>query len=103
MDVTQIIVAFIGIIALILTGIIIPLVKAKTSKSEWETIMIYARAIVSAAEVIYGSKAGQQKLKYAVEHIKAICEEKGIKIDEESIRVAIENAWKDLQLDHKEA
>lgn len=105
-DITDIIVSAIGLVGLIMTGIVIPAlrawVKSKVTNSQWESIKNYALAGVQAAEIIFNAQGkGEEKLDWASDFIEAQCKEHGIEIDMETIRVAIENAWKELGLDHK--
>ena len=37
-DITEIVVAVIGLLSLIITGVIIPLIKSKTTNTQWENI-----------------------------------------------------------------
>ena len=43
---------------------------------------------------------GEKKLEWVSKYIEAQCAAHGIKIDMDTVRIAIENAWKDLGLDH---
>lgn len=101
-DVTDIIVAVIGVIGAILTGIVFPLIKAKVTNEQWQMIVNYAYAGVQAAEIIFNAQGkGEKKLEWVSKYIEAQCKAHGIKIDMDTVRVAIENAWKDLGLDKK--
>ena len=103
-DITQIIVSAIGLIGLILTGIVIPSLrswlKSKFTAEQWDTICNYAVAAVQAAEIMIGAGKGEEKFTWAKEYIEAQCKAHGIKIDMDTVQVAIENAWKSLGLDH---
>lgn len=105
-DITDIIVSAIGLVGLIMTGIVIPAlrtwVKSKVTNEQWETIKNYALAGVKAAEIIFNAQGkGEEKLEWVSKYIEAQCKAHGIKIDMDTVRVAIENAWKDLGLDKK--
>ena len=104
-DITQIIVSAIGLIGLILTGIVIPSLrswlKSKFTAEQWDTICNYAVAAVQAAEILFNAQGkGEEKLEWVSKYIEAQCAAHGIKIDMDTVRIAIENAWKDLGLDH---
>lgn len=102
-DITQIVVAVIGLLGVILTSVVVPLIKSKLTNSQWETILNYALAGVQAAEIIFNAQGqGEEKLRWVSEYITNQCLAHGIKIDMDAVRVAIENAWKDLGLDKKE-
>ena len=98
-DVTQIVVAVIGLLSVILTSVVVPLIKAKLSQEQWTTLMKYAIAGVQAAEIIFGAGNGEQKLEWAIKYIQDEAKSHGITFDPQSIRVAVENAWKQLGFD----
>lgn len=101
-DITQIVVAVIGLLGIIITSVIVPLIKSKLTNSQWETILNYALAGVQAAEIIFNAQGqGEEKLRWVSEYITKQCTAHGIKIDMDTVRVAIENAWKALGLDKK--
>lgn len=103
-DITQIVVAVIGLLGIIITSVVVPLIKSKLTNSQWETIKNYALAGVQAAEIIFNAQGkGEEKLEWVTEYIENQCKAHGIEIDMDTVRVAIENAWKDLGLDKKHA
>ena len=96
-DVTDIIVAVIGVIGAILTGIVFPLIKAKVTNEQWQMIVNYAYAGVQAAEIIFNAQGqGEAKFEWVADYIEQRCAEHGIKIDADTIKVVIENAWAEL-------
>ena len=99
-DITQIVVAVIGLLGLVVTSVLVPLIRTKINAEQWDTIYNYAVAAVQAAEIIIGAGEGEEKVAWAKEYIEAQCKAHGIKIDMDTVQVAIENAWKDLGLDH---
>ena len=102
-DLTQIVVAVIGLLGVILTSVVVPLIKSKLTNSQWETILNYALAGVQAAEIIFNAQGqGEEKLRWVSEYITNQCLAHGIKIDAETVRVAIENAWNQLGLNRKQ-
>ena len=102
-DITQIVVAVIGLLGVILTSVVVPLIKSKLTNSQWKTILNYALAGVQAAEIIFNAQGqGEEKLRWVSEYITNQCLAHGIKIDMDAVRVAIENAWKSLGLDKKD-
>ena len=99
-DITQIVVAVIGLLGLVVTSVLVPLIRTKINAEQWDTIYNYAVAAVQAAEIIIGAGNGEEKFAWAKEYIEAQCKAHGIKIDMDTVQVAIENAWKNLGLDH---
>ena len=99
-DITQIVVAVIGLLGLVVTSVLVPLIRTKINAEQWDTIYNYAVAAVQAAEIIIGAGKGAEKFAWAKEYIEAQCKAHGIKIDMDTVQVAIENAWKSLGLGH---
>lgn len=102
-DVTEIVVALIGLMSLVITSVIVPLMKSKLTNTQWQMVRTYALAGVQAAEILIGSGKGKEKLDWATQYIKEQCKTHGIKVDESTVRVAIENAWNQLGLNHANA
>lgn len=101
-DITQIVVAVIGLLGIIITSVVFPLIQSKLTNSQWETIKNYALAGVKAAEILFNAQGkGEEKLEWVTKYIESQCKAHGIEIDMDTVRVAIENAWKDLGLDKK--
>ena len=101
-DITQIAIGVIGIISAIVTGVVVPLIKSKMTNEQWNAIKNYALAGVQAAEILIGAGNGIKKFEKAKQYIEKQCAAHGIKIDTDTIQIAIENAWKDLGLDQKQ-
>lgn len=101
-DITEIVVAVIGLLGIIITSVVVPLIKSKLTNSQWESIKNYALAGVQAAEILIGAGNGAKKFEEAKKYIEKQCAAHGIKIDTDTIQIAIENAWKELGLDHEE-
>ena len=101
-DITQIVVAVIGLLGLVVTSVLVPLIRTKINAEQWDTIKNYALAGVQAAEIIIGAGNGVKKFEEVKKYIEKECAAHGIKIDMDTVRIAIENAWKDLGLDHSD-
>lgn len=100
-DITQIVVAVIGLLGLVVTSVLVPLIRTKINAEQWDTICDYAVAAVQAAEILFNAQGkGEEKLEWVSKYIEKECAAHGIKIDMDTVRIAIENAWKDLGLDH---
>lgn len=100
MDITDIICAMLTILASIITVIVIPYIKAKTTETQRNRITEYVKVAVQAAEQLFpnldGEKMGDEKLKYVAEFL----ESKGITFDvddvTDEIRLMIEGAVKEF-------
>lgn len=92
-DMTQIILAIIALLSAIVTGFLIPLLKAKLlsensklSKTQQDLLMLAVTTAVTAAEQLYRSDEGQQKKAYVL----AILKQQGFDVDSAAIDAAIE-------------
>ena len=103
LDLTQIVVALIGLIGLVITSVIVPLIKSKLTDAQWQMVRAYAIAGVQAAEIIFNAQGqGEAKLRWVSEYITNQCLTHGIKIDADTVRVAVENAWNQLGFNRNE-
>ena len=93
-DVTQIIVAVIGLIGLVLSTVLVPLLRAKATKEQWDNAMFWVKLAVQSAEQIYNQQGmGEAKKKYVEEFLK----NHNITLDPAQIDVAIEAAVQQLK------
>lgn len=96
-NITQIVIAVIGLISIVITTLIAPLIKAKTTTTQWANIVSWTQTAVQAAEVIYrGPGRGEEKRDYVLDWVSAEAAKRGMKIDTDTIRAALENAWKQM-------
>ena len=101
-DVTNVIISIVGVIFAVMVYVIFPLIKSKVTNEQWQSICNYALAGVQAAEILIGAGNGAQKFEKAKDYIEQQCAAHGIKIDADTVQIAIENAWKALGLDQKQ-
>ncbi len=101
-DVTDIVIATIGILAAFVTVKLIPLIKSKIGEKQFFQMLQMADVFVRAAEQLYpiisGSdeKTGPIKFDYAFAELKKFLEARGIKFSDAEIKAAIESAVKEL-------
>ena len=93
-DMTQVIVALIGLAGVVLSTVIIPLVRAKTTKQNWDNAMFWVKLAVQSAEQIYTGTGMGEKKKEFVEKFLA---EHNIQLDSAQLDVAIEAAVKEIK------
>lgn len=92
-DITTIIEAAFALIAVVITAIVIPYIKSKTTVAQQEQINSWVRIAVAAAEQIYiGSGRGVEKKAHVISFLKS----KGITVDAESVDLMIESAVYEL-------
>jgi len=95
MNIEIIIKIIIPILGAIITYLIVPLIKQKTTKEQRENIYFWVKVAVQAAEMIYKEK-GQGKLKK--EYVVTFLQSKGMNITMQELNVLIEAAVKELNI-----
>ena len=92
-DITPILEAVVSLIAVVITVIVIPYIKSKTTVEQQQEISAWVKIAVSAAEQIYkGIGRGEEKKEYVLNWLA----EKGIKIDANELDAMIESAVYEL-------
>ena len=92
-DITVIIEAVIALIGVIITAIVIPYIRSKTTVAQQQQINNWVKIAVAAAEQIYiGTGRGTEKKA----HVIAFLNSKGVTIDVESVDAMIESAVYEL-------
>lgn len=93
-DITQIIVAVIGLLGALITTVLIPYVRAKTTQAKWDNAMYWVKLAVEGAEKIYKDQGlGKMKKQY----VEKFLADHNVKLDPEQIDVAIEAAVLQMQ------
>lgn len=88
-DITPFVEAVFTLLALAITGILIPYVKSRTTVQQQQEITAWVKIAVSAAEQIYtGSGKGAEKKAYVLEWL----HEHGVSVDESKLDALIESA-----------
>ena len=92
-NMNQIVEAMIGLIAAVITCVVIPLIRSRVTDAQFEKIKMYVSIAVKAAEQIYvGNGRGAEKKQYVVEYLEKL----GLKIDAETLDKLIEATVFDL-------
>ena len=92
-DITPIVEAVVALIGVIITCIVIPYVRSKTTAQQREELNAWIKIAVAAAEQLYqGSGRGEEKKEYVLNWL----EEHGLTVDEEKIDALIEAAVYEL-------
>lgn len=93
-DITPIIEAVAALIGVIITCVLIPYIKSKTTTEQQKEINAWVKIAVSAAEQIFtGSGRGEEKKAYVIAWLK----ERGITVDEAELDALIEAAVYELE------
>lgn len=92
-DITPIIEAVAALIGVIITCVLIPFIKSKTTAEQQKEINAWVKIAVSAAEQLYkGQGRGKEKKQYVINWLK----ERGITVDEAALDALIEAAVHEL-------
>ena len=95
MDNFNILQVVLAIVSIVVTGILIPLIKTKISKTDLEKALVITDIAVKAAEQIYKETGqGVIKKKYVIDYIK----KSGLNLTDDEINALIESAVKELNL-----
>ncbi len=93
-DITIIIEAAFALIAAVITAIVIPYIKSRTTAQQQSEINAWVRIAVAAAEQIYrGAGRGEEKKAYVLRWLA----ERGITLDEAAVDALIEAAVYELR------
>ena len=93
MDITPVVNAVIALTAALITAVVIPWIRSRTSAVQREEVNSWVKIAVTAAEQIYtGTGKGKEKKAYVLKFL----EEKNLKIDEKSVDLMIESAVKNM-------
>lgn len=84
-DLTPLAQAVIALAATVITLEIIPWIKAHTTAKQLALLQSTTKILVCAAEQLYGSGKGQEKLKYVKDEL----EQRGYQVDTAAIEAAV--------------
>ena len=102
-DITQIVIAFIGVLFAIITAVLIPWVKSRTTTNQQNIIAALARTAVYAAQQLYSPDEWKAKKIYAVEFITEQLKRYGITLDADAVSAAVEAALKEIKTELAES
>lgn len=95
MDNINILQVVLAIVSIVVTGILIPLIKTKISKTDLEKALVITDIAVKAAEQIFReSGQGPIKKKYVIDYLR----KSGLDLSDEEINALIEATVKELNL-----
>lgn len=93
-DITPIIEAVAALLAAVITAVVVPYIKSKTTTDQQKQINTWVQIAVSAAEQLYpGSKLGDEKKAYVIDWLK----QHGVTVDADKLEAMIEAAVHDLK------
>lgn len=93
-DLTQIVLAAIGLLSAVVTGFLIPLLKGKLTAQQLDGLKAAAKIAVFAAEQLYAPEQFAEKKKYAQQ----LLQDQGYDINTDKVDATIESAVKELKI-----
>lgn len=94
-NLTEIIVALIGLLGLIITGVLVPYIRSKTTAKQRDNIYTVVSLAVQAAEQIFFKPGeGEKKKQFVIDYLSS----RGIKLTLEDLNIMIEAAVKELNI-----
>ena len=92
-DITPIVEAVAAVLCAVVTCVLVPYIKSKTTTEQQKEINAWVKIAVAAAEQIYtGSGRGEEKKAYVLEWLRA----HGVTVDDEKLAAMIEAAVYEL-------
>ncbi len=93
----KVIMALIPVFGAVITGFIVPYIKAKISTTQMEEIIKWVTKAVQAAEVLFDApKSGEEKREYVINFIDKMFNSKKEVITKDQIRILLEASWKEM-------
>ena len=72
-DVTEVVVALIGFLSIVITTVVFPLIKSKLTNSSWETIKNYAWLVCRLQRFLIGAGNGSRNSRRPSSILKTMC------------------------------
>lgn len=97
-DLTPVLQLAIMLMGALITAFVIPWIRRKTNAQQWDALVNITRTAVFAAEQVYGSGWGRDKMRYAEEYIKG----KGYTVDVDMIEATVRQYFGHSDFDPEE-
>lgn len=98
-DITPYVIGILGLLAMFVTTWLIPMIRSRLNLNQQEIVAAVSRTVVYAAEQLFGTKKGEEKLAYATERMQALLKKYRITLDTGALRPYIEAAVKELKFE----
>lgn len=86
MDITQVIMAIIGLASVLITTFLVPYIKSKTTNEQQQTLAVIVQTAVQAAEQIFvGTGLGQKKKEWVIQYLI----DNGVKLNVDKINAEV--------------
>lgn len=99
-DITEIVIALIGLASLIITSVVVPWVKSKTNAEQQSTIRTVVTIAVYAAQQLFSKEEVDNKKAYALKQIETMLATYNITLSTDEISTYIEGILKDIKTEN---
>ena len=96
-DMTQIFLALISLLGVIITSVVVPYFKSRTTAQQQETIKSIVSVAVYAAQQMFTKEEAVAKKAYALQQIKTVLKQWHIELTDDEIVTYIEGVLKDIK------
>lgn len=100
-DMTQVFLGVLGLITVIISSVIVPWIKSKTTVQQQDMIRTWATVAVYAAQQLFVNS--DEKKEYALQYVSKMLEKYNIKLTANEVSTYIEGALKDIKISIGEA
>ena len=97
-DLTPVLQLAVMLMGALITAFVIPWIRRKTNAQQWDALVNITRTAVFAAEQVYGSGWGRDKMRYAEEYIKR----KGYTVDVDMIEATVRQYFGHIEFEPDE-
>ena len=101
-DLTQIVIAIIGLLVATVTTVLLPKIEiwinSKTTKEQQNIIISIAKTAVNAAQQLFSTEHAEEKKKYAIKIVMDELSRLNITIDKDAIYDYIEGVLKEIKI-----
>lgn len=94
-DMTQVFLGILGLVTVIITSVIVPWVKSKTTTQQQNMIRTWATVAVYAAQQLFVNS--DEKKEYALQYVSDMLKKYNIELTANEISTYIEGALKDIK------
>lgn len=98
-DITNIVIALIGVLSAVVTAVLVPWLKTKLDNNRIGIVQNLASIAVYAAQQLYSSCEAQEKKEYAVNYVSEALKKYNITLSVEEISTYIEGILKNIKVD----
>ena len=89
--------AIIGVVAIIITGYLIPWLKGKIGEAKFDKLSMFAALAIRTAEQIFAPEQWQEKKNYVLNYVSQKAQEIGVNVSADDIENLIEGLVNEIK------